>query len=907
MGGLWWGAVCGRPGRRHNPHAPLKPESSRPRRQGRDRAAFAGCVEILEDRVVLSGVPLAGGLDLHESWREQSYALAPWDLTRVTPVGERGAAETQSAASGGALIGLPQVFSTTSYRGAGYSVAVIDTGIDYTGAALGGGWGHRVIAGYDFVNHDNDPLDDNGHGTHVAGIIGSSDATYGGVAPDVDLIALKVLDASGSGTFGAVEDALQWVVAHQQDYKIAAVNLSLGEGNYTTSPYTFLDDEFASLKSQGVFVSVASGNGFYSSNSQTGLSYPAVSPDVVSVGAVWTGDFGQVAWSSGARDYSTAADRIVSFTQRGSGLDLLAPGAMITSTSLHGTFATLAGTSMASPFVAGAAVLLRQALEDTGQGQLADEDHLLALMQQTGVSVNDGDDENDNVVNTGLNFRRLNLAAAMQAVLGSANQAPVLTAISDQTLIANSDPLIVPLSASDPEGDSVSFSATIVPQSGLDLGTVAVAGTKLTITPAPGFLGSFQVVVVASDGLGSATQSFSVTVLPVPNQPPVLAPPADQVISMGGAGLLVTLAASDPEGDPMTFTGEMVVPPGINPGRLIFDANTLLVSPPTNFWGTFQVRINASDGRGSAMQAFAVTVVPTEVAVDFDAGTGALTINAASSLSLSIADSQGSVSLLVNGLYDSDLALVPSSSVRSIIVNGSEASDLVDLGGVTLSTFTGFVGATLSTVGGDDTLAGSDFADMLSAGDGNDSVRGGIGNDVLNGGSGNDTLAGGVNNDTLLGGMGDDLLNGDGGNDVLRGHGGNDTLLGGRGHDTLLGSGGNDSLAGDEGNDILNGGVGRDTLDGGDGNDGLAGGAGADSLSGGIGRDTLVGGGDRDTLLGGGGSDLLLGEDGNDLLNGQGGTDSVAGGVGLDQILNPGGWDILDESFSFSADWVFAV
>src|SRR5205807_3241141 len=183
----------------------------------------------------------------------------------------------------GPLIGLDRSFAGYPYRGDGYTVAVIDTGIDYTHAALGGGWGKRVVAGWDFVNNDADPIDDNGHGTHVAGIIGSSDATYTGIAPNVHFVALKVLDASGSGSFGAVEDALQWVIDHRAQFNIVAVNLSLGSGDYTSNPYTFLDTDLSSLTQQGVFIAVASGNNFYSFNSQQGLAYPAVDPYAVSV------------------------------------------------------------------------------------------------------------------------------------------------------------------------------------------------------------------------------------------------------------------------------------------------------------------------------------------------------------------------------------------------------------------------------------------------------------------------------------------------------------------------------------------------------------------------------------------------------------------------------------------------
>jgi len=78
-------------------------------------------------------------------------------------------------------------------------------------------------------------------------------------------------------------------------YNIVAINLSLGSGNYTSNPYTFLDADFTALKNGGVFISVAAGNSFYTNNSALGLDYPAVDPLTVSVGAVYDGNFGQAA------------------------------------------------------------------------------------------------------------------------------------------------------------------------------------------------------------------------------------------------------------------------------------------------------------------------------------------------------------------------------------------------------------------------------------------------------------------------------------------------------------------------------------------------------------------------------------------------------------------------------------
>ena len=85
--------------------------------------------------------------------------------------------------------------------GKGVLVGDIDTGIDYNNPALGGGFGpaFRVIGGYDFANNDSDPMDDHGHGTHVAGIMGANGDSLKGVAPDVKFLAVKVLDANGIG------------------------------------------------------------------------------------------------------------------------------------------------------------------------------------------------------------------------------------------------------------------------------------------------------------------------------------------------------------------------------------------------------------------------------------------------------------------------------------------------------------------------------------------------------------------------------------------------------------------------------------------------------------------------------------------------------------------------------------
>ena len=132
--------------------------------------------------------------------------------------------------------GVSYVHDNFGFDGEGQTVVVIDSGIAYDHYALGGGLGsnYRVQGGWDFTEeNDADPYDDGPagfHGTHVAGIIGSSDATHTGVAPGVDLVGLRVFNDQGAGFFNWVEDSLRWVHDHRHDFEspITTVNMSLG-------------------------------------------------------------------------------------------------------------------------------------------------------------------------------------------------------------------------------------------------------------------------------------------------------------------------------------------------------------------------------------------------------------------------------------------------------------------------------------------------------------------------------------------------------------------------------------------------------------------------------------------------------------------------------------------------------
>ena len=289
--------------------------------------------------------------------------------------------------------------------GAGQTVAVIDSGIAWDHYAFGNGYGegHRVVGGWDFAENDANPYDDGPagyHGSHVSGIIGSSDAEYSGVSSGVDLVALRVFTDGGEGNLDWVEQALQWVHEHKDDFAnpITTVNLSLGtDWNADSMPeWANLEDEFAQLKADGLFISVAAGNSFMSTG-QAGLSYPAVSESVIPVAS--HGDDGSLS----------------DFSQRDSNV-LVAPGESIRSTVpdhlFGGTsgneFLGSTGTSMAAPYVAGASAVLRQANEFMGVTDV-NQDMLYQQFRETADQVYDSV--------TGGYYYNISLDAALASVI----------------------------------------------------------------------------------------------------------------------------------------------------------------------------------------------------------------------------------------------------------------------------------------------------------------------------------------------------------------------------------------------------------------------------------------------------------------------------------------------------------
>jgi subtilisin len=263
-------------------------------------------------------------------------------------------------------IGAGTVHSQGETGGTGsVRVAVIDSGIDCNHPDLSGRCDASL--GYDFVNEDDVPADDNGHGTHVAGTIAAirDGAGVVGVAPDVLLVGLKVLDENGSGSFSDVIAAVDLAAANA----IQVTNNSYGSGS---NPGVTVEQAFANAAAAGVLHIAAAGNSGNCGGKGDRVGYPAHYSSVVAVAA------------------TTQSDARPCFSSTGPDVELAAPGVSINSTVPGGGYASFNGTSMASPHVAGVAALVFSvgASDTNGTGGAADE--VRGILQATAEDLGAG-------------------------------------------------------------------------------------------------------------------------------------------------------------------------------------------------------------------------------------------------------------------------------------------------------------------------------------------------------------------------------------------------------------------------------------------------------------------------------------------------------------------------------------
>jgi subtilisin family serine protease len=235
------------------------------------------------------------------------------------------------------------------YTGAGRKIVVLDSGYNYNHPELSSSY----LGGKDFVNNDNDPMDDNGHGSFVSGLITADgiDANAKGVAPGTGIIMGKVLDANAQGSFSTIVDAIYWAVngpdgvyGTADDFKADAISMSIGTNPPNTYVKTNCDTFMPSLTnainyaiSKGVTVVAAAGN-----NDGSGVSIPGCVSSALTVGSV------------------DGTDALAAFSGQGKTVDVTAPGVSLFSAWTGTGYYTASGTSASTPIVAGTIALIKQ-------------------------------------------------------------------------------------------------------------------------------------------------------------------------------------------------------------------------------------------------------------------------------------------------------------------------------------------------------------------------------------------------------------------------------------------------------------------------------------------------------------------------------------------------------------------
>jgi subtilisin family serine protease len=395
-------------------------------------------------------------------------------------------------------INAPQVWGTGN-KGTGIKVAIVDTGIDTTHPDL------KVVGGATFVAGTSSYNDDNGHGTHCAGIVAALNNELGvvGVAPEAALYAVKVLDRSGSGYVSDVISGIDWCITNNMQ----VVSMSFG----STSDSTSLHAECDKAYNANIVLVAAAGNNGPGSNT---LTYPAKYSSVIAIGA------------------TDSSDVVASWSSRGPELSVSAPGVNIYSTYKGGVYATMSGTSMACPHVAGTVALILAIHTPT---------EVRNILQTTAV------DLGTTGWDSSYGYGRIDAYAASASttpdfsISASPSSLPIKAGDSGISTITvtslNGFSGAVSLKASAPTGLSVDPSLF-----SLEVTSGGFASSTLTITvPSTTTAGTYTVTVTGTSGSLSHSATVTVSVQTVPHAPQSL------IATAGDAK--VTLSWSAPSSD----------------------------------------------------------------------------------------------------------------------------------------------------------------------------------------------------------------------------------------------------------------------------------------------------------------------------------------------------------------------
>ncbi len=493
-------------------------------------------------------------------------------------------------------------------NGLGVKVAVIDTGIDYIHdqppnlepPVVDPEFLNIYKGGYDFVNNDTDPMDDNGHGTHVAGILAAEKNGYlvVGVAPKVDLYALKVIGADGSGDVSNAILALQWAVTHG----IQVVNMSFG--THEVSPA--LASAVTNASNAGLLMVAAAGNATTFQELFLGcpVAFPGAYPEVLST------------------TFTNENDALTGESCTGPQVDFGAPGVDIFSPVPVGNcqlcspngYAALSGTSMASPHLAGAvALLLDGGIQDHGAPGLFD-DVRAQLCSTANVGYGVQSIFGQDVPITPADPRYANwfgcgIVDAQEAVLSLVPPVNTPPAAVDDTAGTSKDvPIDIPVLANDTDanGDTLSITSATDPAHGT---TEINANGTVHYVPDPGYVGgdAFDYTIDDAHG-GSDTGSVAVTVAAI-NNPPVATDDVATTNEDTATDIAVLSDDTDADGDALSVTSATDPPHGTTS---VNGNGTIHYVPDANYNGDDTFGYTVSDGHGGS-DTGSVTVHVTAV------------------------------------------------------------------------------------------------------------------------------------------------------------------------------------------------------------------------------------------------------------------------------------------------------
>ena len=383
------------------------------------------------------------------------------------------------------------------YSGEGVKVAVLDSGVNFNHFDLRDNFDLSANElGYDFVSDDFFPEDVYGHGTHVAGILAAASNGFGvvGVAPNAQIVALRVLDDNGEGTASRIIEALQWIQnynAAHPDSPIRITNNSYGTGSNSSQ----LEAAFDVLASSGVLHIGSAGNEGSAAGNGNNVGYPARYASVVAVAAL------------------DKNNQRASFSSTGSDVEIAAPGVAVLSTWKDGInaggpqpfsfpgyageyFIEANGTSMAAPHVAGVAALLMAANPSYTAEAVRNR------MNETALDL--GVAGRDKLYGYGL----VDASSALGLVPG-ANNPPVAY---DQTVETTQNTSVdITLVAADPDSDPLTYAIASDPANG----TVSGSGPDVTYSPNTDFAGADTFTYEVKDSAGStATATVTINVAP---------------------------------------------------------------------------------------------------------------------------------------------------------------------------------------------------------------------------------------------------------------------------------------------------------------------------------------------------------------------------------------------------------